>query len=146
VTERRNGFAIVAASVYISDRMTVKRSASARLLSAALLTWLSIVTIEPLGVHTCAMHGGSTVSASHAMHSMEHLGSGTPMPKSHSNQCGCPGDCASTGTLAVAAPTGITMPKPADQRAPRVIAREIIIGDRSTPRLLPFANGPPSDS
>lgn len=126
--------------------MLIIRSVAARLFAAVLLAWLSVVTIEPLEIHTCPMHRESATGAPHAMHSMAHHGPETPTRKNRSNQCTCPGECAATDTSAAITSARLTLPKSAEHRAPRVIARAIAVGDRSVPLLLPFANGPPSDS
>lgn len=129
--------------------MTAKRSLTVRIFAATLFAWLSAVTIEPLGLHSCPMHSGIGGTASHsmgAMHGMAHHATEMPARQSHSNQCSCPGDCAGTAASIGCIPNGIALPKFAERRIAPADQAPAVAAGRYTPRLLPFANGPPSNS
>jgi len=112
--------------------------------------------VEPMQLHTCAMHGGLAIeqtSGSHG-HSANH---GTAMHRvgqshhekgtdGHSHQCSCLGDCNGGS-----APVGLTA-SAVSLSEPRVVDNTVSSFNYSSPRLaaaryfLPFSNGPPSSS
>lgn len=126
--------------------MNAPRMLATRLVSAALLAWLSVFTTEPLGLHSCPMHGGLALEGGHSGHSMSHQGHGMPGRNSRSNQCSCPGDCSGPTTSIALVPESIGIPTADLSLTDRVSPRPPVLGERYTPRLLPFANGPPEIS
>ena len=128
----------------------LRRWAAALLNLFFLLAWG-----EPVTLHPCPMHDGAVASA--AAHGGDHAGharaaahgaqalptDGAPAPAEEGHACQCLGTCsvanavALPGTVAVEwqATTRHAAEPPAEApAAPRAAA----------PRLLPFANGPPS--
>ena len=136
------------------------RNPAVRRWGAALLNLLFLLAWgEPVSLHPCPMHDGAAVVAAvdgghggHAgagAHGGHHVAAdalpahGAPDGEAGGHVCQCLGEC-SVGT-AVALPGAIAVawqaalrhaaePSPVEPEAPRAVA----------PRLLPFANGPPS--
>ena len=116
------------------------------MLAAVLLAWLSVGTIEPLGLHSCPMHGGLSLDGGHSAHQMAHNGAKLPSRSGHSNQCSCPGDCAGPAASVALAPSRVAVPAAVVTFGNPVQARPPVSTGRFAPRLLPFANGPPGTS
>jgi len=113
--------------------------------------------VEPMQLHTCAMHGGlaieqTSVAHGHSPnghHMAAHL---TGQSDQHqgtdgqSHQCSCLGDCNGGS-----APIGLTSAAVALSE-PGIVANAISSFDYTSPRLvaaaflLPFSNGPPASS
>jgi hypothetical protein len=119
--------------------------------------WLAICMVEPMQIHTCAMHGGLVIEQTSAPsgHSASghHMATHRAGQSGHdqgtdgqSHQCSCLGDCnggsapigliASVVSLSEVAVVDHAMPE-FDYASPRLIAAGF---------LLPFGNGPPTSS
>jgi hypothetical protein len=121
--------------------------------------WLAICLVEPMQLHTCAMHGGLAIQQSHgpvthahapAHHAVDaqllghsHNGQGDD---SRSPQCSCLGDCNGgsapvglvTAAISISAHVSIDNSDIAfDYKSPALAATHF---------LRPFANGPPAAS
>ena len=112
--------------------------------------------VEPMQLHTCAMHGGLAIEMSGASGhsaSAHHMGvhragqsDQDQRTDGQSHQCSCLGDCnGGSATIGLTAPVvslaelavvGHAMPD-FDYASPRLIAAAF---------LLPFGNGPPASS
>jgi hypothetical protein len=112
--------------------------------------------VEPMQLHTCAMHGGLVIETSAASgHSASghHVAMHRTGESDHhqgtdgqSHQCSCLGDCNGGS-----APIGLTSPA-VSLSEPGIVANAISSFDYASPRLvaaaflLPFSNGPPASS
>jgi hypothetical protein len=135
----------------------VRRNWFFRSLASVFAVWLATCMVEPMQLHTCAMHGGlaieqTSVAHGHSPnghHMAAHL---TGQSDQHqgtdgqSHQCSCLGDCNGGS-----APIGLTSPA-VSLSEPRIVANAISSFDYASPRLvaaaflLPFSNGPPASS
>jgi hypothetical protein len=133
----------------------VRRNPISRIFAGFFSLWLATCLAEPVQLHTCAMHGGLAIEtnaasahASQAHHMAMHGSSQSDRGQdsdSQSRQCSCLGDCnAGSGpvglpavSVSLAATTRGNSPAPFDYSSPIVSAAN---------HLLPFANGPPSNS
>jgi hypothetical protein len=112
--------------------------------------------VEPMQLHTCAMHGGLAIEqvsgpyghSAHHRTAMHRVGQpnhdqGTD---GHSHQCSCLGDCNGGS-----APVGLTV-SAVSLSEPGVVDNAASSFNYSSPRLvaasffLPFSNGPPASS
>jgi hypothetical protein len=118
--------------------------------------WLALCLVEPMQLHTCAMHGGLAIQQSHGRathaHAAAHHQMGAQLvghthneqsDNSQSPQCSCLGDCNGGS-----APVGLVA-------AAIAISAHVTTGDSyvafeykspalaATHFLRPFANGPP---
>jgi hypothetical protein len=135
----------------------VRRNWFFRSLASVFAVWLAICMVEPMQLHTCAMHGGlvieqTSVPSGHSAngHHMAMHRAGQPNhdqgTDGQSHQCSCLGDCnggsapigltASVVSLSEVAVVDHAMPE-FDYESPRLIAAWF---------LLPFGNGPPTSS
>ena len=135
---------------------TVRRNWFFRSLASVFAVWLATCMVEPMQLHTCAMHGGLAIATPGAA---GHSASGHHMAMhptgqsdqdqgtdGQSHQCSCLGDCnGGSATVGLTAPVvslselalvGHAMPD-FDYASPRLIAAGF---------LLPFGNGPPTSS
>lgn len=128
-----------------------------RTLASVFAVWLAICMVEPMQLHTCAMHGGLVIeqtsgASSHSANShhmaMHRTGQsdrdqGTD---GQSHQCSCLGDCNGGS-----APVGLTAPVVSLAEL-AVVGHAVPDFDYASPRLiaagflLPFGNGPPISS
>lgn len=123
--------------------MNAPRKLATRLVSATLLAWLSVFAIEPLGVHSCPMHGGLSVEGGHSAHAMVHQHHGTPARGDHTNQCSCIGECAGPATGVALIPNAVNVPAAISRFRAGVLIELPSFAARYTSRLQPFPNGPP---
>lgn len=125
-----------------------------RSLASVFAVWLATCMVEPMQLHTCAMHGGLVIetpgvsghSASGHHMAMHRGGQSDQGTDGQSHQCSCLGDCnggsapvgltAPVVSLSEFAVVGHAMPD-FDYASPRIIAAGF---------LLPFGNGPPTSS
>jgi len=113
--------------------------------------------VEPMQLHTCAMHGGLAIEQAPGGHA--HSGAGHRMAMhrvnlpdhdqgtdGQSHQCSCLGDCNGGS-----APVGLTA-SAVSLSEPDAVAIPVSSFAYTSPRLvaagffLPFSNGPPSSS
>jgi hypothetical protein len=139
----------------------VRRNFISRVLAGVLATWLAVCLAEPVQLHTCTMHGGlgiaqTPVGGAHAgvspaaEHGVGRAGGGHSHhdqgSEGQSRQCTCLGDCNGGSSPIGVAAAGISLVAVAITEAsaaevaydsPREVAPDF---------LLPFSNGPPTDS
>jgi hypothetical protein len=124
-----------------------------RLAAAVFGLWFTLAVTEPVTLHACAMHDGAPAAATalageHANHHGGHAEHDAPADDSQGggHACLCLGACSASAPLSVAA--RIEVPVAAVQAAP--FAAPIAVAS-SAPRaagarLLPWPNGPPTQS
>ena len=129
--------------------MRKPRGFLSRAFAAAMVIWLGLVITEPLPLDACPMHGihsmHGVAATGHASHTMSH-GAHHGADKTASHQCTCIGDC-SAGVGSALAPAAV------GSIGARIIFEASEAARGATRRLggtaehlLPFANGPPSNS
>jgi hypothetical protein len=115
-----------------------------RALTPVLAAWFLLAVGEQPLVHRCAVHDGP-VPAAPGGHAGHHGASDAPAPEDGGGSCcTCVGACA--GGCAAVAPQAALATLPASDPAIVVGVRERPTPPHATPRLLPFANGPPPSS
>ncbi len=136
---------------------TVRRNWFFRSLASVFAVWLATCMVEPMQLHTCAMHGGLAIEQTTGAHG--HSPSGHRMAAhrmgqsdqhqgtdGQSQQCSCLGDCNGGS-----APVGLTA-SAVSLLDPGIVANAISSFDYASPPLvaaaflLPFSNGPPASS
>ena len=130
------------------------RSWPTRLLAALLALWLAVYTAEPAALHACPVHSAGHGAMGHAgMHGdMDRGATGAhdAAPASGdrrapSRHCTCPDHCCAAGACGLPSARvaiGVATVRAEAERRTELALR---VADRA-PRLLPFANGPPSRS
>jgi hypothetical protein len=135
----------------------VRRNWFFRSLASVFAVWLATCMVEPMQLHTCAMHGGLVIEQTSSAHG--HAASGHHMAMhrtghsdqnqdtdSQSHQCSCLGDCNGGS-----APVGLTA-SAAGLSEPAIVDNAVSSFDYTSTRLvaaaflLPFSNGPPASS
>ena len=137
----------------------VRRWAAALLNLLFLLAWG-----EPVSAHPCPMHDGAAFVAATAGHSAHaasavhaahvapgdagaHAGHVLPAPArvpdgAADHTCQCLGDCSAASTVALPGAVAVRWQATIRQTAEPPLA-EPVAPSAASPRLLPFANGPP---
>jgi hypothetical protein len=135
----------------------VRRNWFFRSLASMFAVWLAICMVEPMQIHTCAMHGGLVIEQTSGAHGHSPNGhhmavhrTGQPGQDQgtdgQSHQCSCLGDCNGGS-----APIGLTA-SAVVLSEPGIFDNAISNFDYASPRLiaagflLPFGNGPPASS
>src|SRR3954470_20872434 len=134
----------------------VQRNVMFRILASVLSVWLVVCLAEPAQLHTCVMHGGLAINASHATHHAAthsaHTTAATVAKHSqpqkdggHATQCTCLGDCSTGGTVVAvtASPISLASNTVEVPAAPFAYASPAIVAPQF---LRPFSNGPPPAS
>lgn len=130
------------------------RSWPTRLLAALLALWLAVYTAEPAALHACPVHSGdahATMAHAGAMHGAMGRGAMTTHDAAPASghrhapdrHCTCPDHCCAAGACGLpSARVGLDVATVRVEAARRT-ELALRVADRA-PRLLPFANGPPS--
>jgi hypothetical protein len=116
-----------------------------------LLAWGEPVTLHPCPMHdgavaAAAAHGGDRAGhAPVAAHGGAHAlpADGTPAPGGESHACQCLGTCSVAGAVALPGAVAVAW-QGTTRHAAEPPAEAPAAPHAASPRLLPFANGPPS--
>jgi hypothetical protein len=132
-------------------RLTTTR----RAIAALLAVWFTLVSVDPMWLHACPMHGGVSLRVEHdgALHAAaqseqsghgHHTERSAPQPSHEGHGCLCLGDCQSGGSaplpaMAAALPTHEIVGAPVSPPVFWRIHRAAWLA-----YLLPYAHAPPT--
>jgi hypothetical protein len=116
-----------------------------RPIAAVIAVWFVLVMVEPVGIHSCPVHGGHASAPGGAMHgagaSAHADHESAPEPAPHAG-CTCPGDC--TAGVGTPVPSAVVAIRDVPTSRAIVDAPALVSHTPSrAPFVLPFANGPP---
>ena len=120
-----------------------------RALSALFIVWFGLTASGPLPIDLCPMHETHSASgtSAHAMHHGLSRGGEIPAPGQKSaRRCTCPSECGGAGGKAVLADEPLTLPAGRTIAAIPSAWNATAVAPRATAFLIPFANGPPTNS
>lgn len=125
--------------------MRKTRGIFTRAFAAAIAIWVGALTVSPLPLDACPMHGSHALHAAQPGHAGHHAMSKHDGPsKNASRQCTCIGDCSTAASFAVIPPRQIAAP---EARISTLLGGELstqIVANLATrEHVLPPANGPP---
>ena len=115
-----------------------------RALAAFLLLWFALVTVEPVALHSCPVHGWPAAAATN-----DH-GGHAPVAPAHSDdgdadhQCACIGDCTAAPSVAGLPATRVVLVASTTQRVQVVVPAAESPSATAPEFLRPYANGPPA--
>jgi hypothetical protein len=115
-----------------------------RALATLLLVWFALVTVEPVALHACPVHGWASAAAT------DDHGGHAPVAPAHSDdgdgqhQCACIGDCAAAPAAAGLPATRVVLFDAATRRVQVVVPSAESPSATAPEFLRPYANGPPA--